>query len=377
MKTRDVTELNSDGVKIVSHNIQRGFDSTTKAERSAPLPYRSNRGKRVAQTIDPNASPTITGFGLDSQNASVFNRKPPGFDSYRAVGMNSAYADFRQRVYDGAQAQLLAFLGEAPQAFAMIARRSLQMRSAYKQLRRGDLPGMFRTLGVEPRNKRHKKGVRRGSNDLAGGFLEISYGWLPAIGDIVSACEVLGSTIGYGAVMGSKGDRHMFIVSIRSNQPCPSSDLGEDAYVMSRFKVGANVLVTNPNSALLGQLGLINPVALGWELIPYSFLVDQVLNVQQFIESWTDFYGMDLSHQWFGESHRTIRTFGRRACPYPGRIEQAFDVIDSLRSVGAYKPTLTFGGAFGLVKSARRVANNLALLVALLTGTVNPSRVTD
>lgn len=369
MKPRNRDERALDGSNLVSkHDIQNGYDWTAPDPRDRPYAYSGNRGRRTGQVVEPDASPNIHAFGKGSHQVGIISRNLAARNPYVTAGLNRAYAKLVDRVKDGSQAELLTFLGEGREALAMVTRRAVQMRTAYKQLRRGDLPGMFNTLGVPPRYQAHRRRKKpfQASGELGGFFLEISYGWLPSIGDMVSACEVLGSTPRGGPLKGSVRDRRMFVISKGSGAPCPNSDADEWIYVMSRFQVGGKFRVQNPNAVLLNQLGLINPVSTGWELVPFSFLVDQVVNVSDLLNGWTDFYGYERTNNWYSQSHREIVSYSRRACPHPGRIRQAFEVTEAVRTVGVYRPGLALGGPFNLIRSVRRSANNIALLLSFL-----------
>jgi hypothetical protein len=64
--------------------------------------------------------------------------------------------------------------------------------------------------------------------------------------------------------------------------------------------------ITNPNLFLANQLGLID-IALPWKLLPFSFVVDWFINVEQVLSSVTDWYGVSLIHP-----HRSVFLTGRR-----------------------------------------------------------------
>lgn len=61
-----------------------------------------------------------------------------------------------------------------------------------------------------------------------------------------------------------------------------------------RVTRSAGVRVVNPNGWLLERAGLINPVAVAWDLVPWSFVVNMFSNVGGLVNSITDFYGLEF-----------------------------------------------------------------------------------
>lgn len=52
------------------------------------------------------------------------------------------------------------------------------------------------------------------------------------------------------------------------------------------------MFVENPNLHRATTLGLTNPAAIAWELVPFSFVVDWFIPIGNFLNSWTDFLGL-------------------------------------------------------------------------------------
>jgi hypothetical protein len=53
--------------------------------------------------------------------------------------------------------------------------------------------------------------------------------------------------------------------------------------------------VSNPNLYLASQLGFVNPAAIAWELVPFSFVVDWFVNVGEFLNNFTDLWGLTVT----------------------------------------------------------------------------------
>lgn len=346
---------------------QEGWDSTTERHR-VPFSYNRRFGKELNWVNSPY------NFNREYQrNDAVFvcdeGQWAPSVFRYTdsiISASNQAYAKAVSAMRDNADASIGAFIAEGGEALTMLYKRGKQMRSAYKHLRRFRLKEMFEVLGYQGRiHNVERPGFRRNmkltSAQASGVFLEVSYGWLPAIGDMVDACEVLASSPEFAPCKGSSKHNTTY----REEDPFGNYSYRWDW--SGKVKVGWLSAISNPNLVLLNQLGLINPVAVGWEVVPFTFLVDQVLNVQQFLESWTDFLGFNTSGH-----YRVVATNASFVRSVTGGVSglatQTMTGHVYKRILGAYRPQLIFTGALGLASTVRRVANNTALLVSLLTG---------
>jgi len=72
--------------------------------------------------------------------------------------------------------------------------------------------------------------------------------------------------------------------------------------------VAAQVVISNPNLWLLNRLGLINPVGVLWDAIPWSFLVGAFVNVNAMINSLTNEVGLNISDRSTTESSAILWT---------------------------------------------------------------------
>lgn len=175
------------------------------------------------------------------------------------------------------QAALGITAATANQSFQMIAQRAATLRNAYSALRKGNLLAFSRTLGISGRkmNRRHK--------DAASLWLEYTFGWVPLVSDMYAAASVMTDPF---EVTRSHGTGTM-------KGTYTSSGASSDVYVSkhTRAVCTAGLKVTNPNVALLTQLGLQNPAAVAWDIIPFSFVVDWFVKMNRFVNTWNDMAG--------------------------------------------------------------------------------------
>lgn len=186
-------------------------------------------------------------------------------------------------------AELGAALGERKQSLEMIATRSTQLLNFARKLRKLDFRGAEKVLG-SVYSKKPVKGIKGHSQSFANNFLEYSFGWAPLIGDIGNAIDTLQNGVPAATIRG-RGKNTTKYTSI-VNGP-GSRDL--TTYTATyRVQLQCQIRVNNPNLFLANQLGLVNPASVAWELVPFSFVVDYFVNVNQFLASFTDFWGADV-----------------------------------------------------------------------------------
>lgn len=166
------------------------------------------------------------------------------------------------------KAQAGVALAEAKKGLDGILSRSHNLAGAIRAVKRGNFKGAARILGVNNPDK------------LAGAYLEYTYGWEPLISDIMD----------YGRIMLQGFERKPIIRAVKretlSSTVKPTGLLdtgGTTAEILIQCGITAELDDTYARTAQ--QLGLINPLSIGWELIPLSFLIDWTTPLGDFFEA--------------------------------------------------------------------------------------------
>lgn len=207
---------------------------------------------------------------------------------YSAAASLKAYEEFRAQISD--KAQMGVFLAELEQAAGMIATRGLQLLQLIKAVRSlnfGDVASIIR--------KRVSDDILK-PKGFANTWLELNFGWLPMIHDIHSAVDVLQNPIKSVKPTGRGFGGSYNETQISGSLPNEGAKTVWSADVFA--KVGAEVTISNPNLFLANNLGLINPFSVGWELIPFSFVVDWFIPVEAFLSYGSDLYGLSVTNAW-------------------------------------------------------------------------------
>lgn len=192
----------------------------------------------------------------------------------------SAYSQFRGRIYKGSAA-LGVTLGSYAQSREMIVSRCRSISAQAEEI--------FTDFG-----RRHQ--VRgRAAKRLASTYLEVVFGWKPLLQDIHNAAtSVIQLADARESVKGrASGHYHHF------------SDVWDGAHEQN-MKISANgtvhvtlasmITIANPNRWLLERAGLLNPAAVAWDLVPWSFVINMFANTGGLVNSITDFAGLSFQN---------------------------------------------------------------------------------
>jgi hypothetical protein len=252
--------------------------STQAKPYVAPLPFEFKEGREVLFR-NPN---NISGLGPAAYLVS-FNSAP---GSAPSQVLNRC----KDKLYGklGEESQWIVNFLERKQAISMIAQRAGQLLKAARAIRKGRFGKAAKVLGVVT-----PKGVSR-KRQFSNNWLEYHFGWVPMIQDIGAAVHTLQSPV---------PDRHIFASSKGrfsadtgywpSTLPPYGGTSTHEVYELSA-RTGVTVRISNPDLFLANQLGFTNPLAVAWEVVPFSFVVDWLIPIGDFLSAMTATLGLTL-----------------------------------------------------------------------------------
>ncbi len=283
---------------------------------------------------------------------------------------NQAYSRFKARL--GETASIGVTFAERKQALEMISSRAVQLYRFTRFLRQGMNARYLKqtwywyreaakTLSVhrDPRTdvllNKYKHSRAKNWSNL---WLEFHFGWSPLINDIGQAISVLDSNPPPLHVNGKSG-KYGWKASTYYAWDASQYRRGDmEGFVQA--KVGADIVVTNPNLYLSSKLGLTDPLGIAWELVPFSFVVDWFVNVSDYLAQFSDFLGLKITNP-----YTTVYTECKRASGRMWVNTQRCDVeskyLRMTRTKGLPAVTLTIRPPWRL--SASRALTSIALLV--------------
>jgi len=192
---------------------------------------------------------------------------------------NEALTKVLNRVKDS-KVNLAQAFAERKQTARLFASTAKRIASSFRSLKRGDVAGALRGLG-SPSNR-----GRLSTRDIADQWLEIQYGWKPLLSDLYGAVEVLRQ---------KDSDRQRYYITAKqtARDTVSSSDLDDDGQWVGTIRttkelsvfVRLDYYVSCRWASSLSQLGISNPLALAWELVPWSFVVDWFVPIGGYLSS--------------------------------------------------------------------------------------------
>lgn len=166
--------------------------------------------------------------------------------------------------------------GELGKTVDMLADRTKQFAKALSQVKRGNFAEAARTMWSDPRSL-NKKG-RRGPAErqrITDAQLELQYGLRAAAGDVFNLSEAI-TNMAYRR-------RRIFVSQKVASEVVPHAfyPASSEAYV--RKSIIAYIIPDEPTFA--ERFGLTDPLSLPWELLPWSFVIDWMMPVGDFISA--------------------------------------------------------------------------------------------
>lgn len=201
-------------------------------------------------------------------------------------------------------------IAESREALQMLTKSAVSLYQAYRAARRGNWSGVAKALKVRRKDftKRHTVSER---------WLEYQYGWKPLMNDIYDAHELI-----------QKGFREktQWACSVRNLKDSHTHrvDYGggstDETVSSAKFSMKVFYSVSDSTLSKLGQMGLINPLSVAWEVVPFSFVVDWFLPVGNFLEAITAPLGVTFIDGYASARCESTKTSYRPESPYADEV---------------------------------------------------------
>lgn len=286
--------------------------SRHKSKNRLPInPYTFTETRRGAILYGSKRTHNVDGHtlgGMYTSSMEVFAAYSPfyffGDPSIAVEANNKAVLKFNERL-SSIKVNYAQFFAERKQTAKMFEDTAFRIVRAASSLKRGDLTGFMRSLSLSARDR---KRVARGwsnviktpvSKRIANHWLEYQYGWKPLLSDIYGSAELLARQ----AVSPRKPHGSIKVkipISKTSTVYGPRSGLPHFVFdyqssLHMSVTVQADYVLDDEASSVLAETGISNPLALAWELLPFSFVVDWFIPVGTYLGNLTAQDGFKLS----------------------------------------------------------------------------------
>lgn len=192
--------------------------------------------------------------------------------------------------------------GEGKETIKLVVNTLSRIRKAVKSVKRGDISAALRTLGTSVKPEKHKdskyltidrsgKLIRRkhqrnqlATTDVSAIWLEIQYGWKPLINDVYEACNA------YSALQKERPRKQTYHASISKSVVRSQKYL--DVYGRFLFTHTSSHVIKRKLTVEIIEdiskarsIGLLDPLPVVWELVPFSFVADWFIPIGDYFEA--------------------------------------------------------------------------------------------
>jgi hypothetical protein len=304
-----------------SHNTP-GFQ-TLKRYQLPQNPYT----KVTARQEYPKSSPIYKEQYLDGTSRLWFY-SGPGTAFYLDISESNVEYPSDPTLYNKAvqrlQAQstqssgsLSVTMAEAHKTASHIAQTATRFANAFRSLRRGRLGDFANAVGVTApvrkvrayRNRalqEERLGSSRARDFAASTWLEYTYAWKPLLQDVHTQAENLARVLADNdyTLRSARGKATGQVVHTRKfTEPSGVWSYTKEVVVDARESLTVRYRIPNGAASVANTFGLLNPLEVAWEVIPFSFVADWFLPVGDFISGLSAFNGLEFA----GGSRASVR----------------------------------------------------------------------
>jgi len=192
----------------------------------------------------------------------------------------------------GSNINLGVVWGERQKTIDMLAQTAGKLAGALSHLRKGDFMGAARDLGIAGKKRANSRFNADYAKDraraLGSGWLELQYGWKPLLTDLHGAVEELVDSYIAPHTM-TVYAANAFSENVSFIQTTNDAGLRRSVFVNGVKSVNLRGGVTfyrKPGAPQdLPRLGITNPAVVAWELVPFSFVVDWIWPIGNWLET--------------------------------------------------------------------------------------------
>lgn len=300
------------GSQYVVDRYQDYIDSTNSPRVNGKIRFTQNRLNHFRYHFRSQLKPIKHGSDTTLFNTYAFANDVGTVEGARM--MDRLQDEAASRFYEmlaNASTSLPQIFAERGQTFNMLASSMKRLSDWYRSFRRGRNPFTGRSCN---------------GNNAADLWLEYTYGWVPTVSDVYGLMDLKNLTPP-SPLLKVKKDGYLKkdLYTTHKLHPWEGTTLEyrREYVVNGRVTIRAIVEVSDPSIAFANSLGLLNPAALAWELLPYSFVVDWFLPIGTWLNNQTALWGLSLTQQSTTKTQRVVGSYQPRSYgPNIAAVEQ-------------------------------------------------------
>jgi hypothetical protein len=264
----------------------------------------------------------IWGYGIDGYTA------PHNSDTDPSVKLPELRDRNLEKIYERirGQSNIIVDVAEGAQTLRML-KSVLSLKGLIREFEKNVLAGF---------SKRGR--IHRGGNNLVDyvnqKWLEYRYGWSPLVYSIYDAMDTIGlQQVINGVFTIRQGSRRVLQSSIKGG----SGTYASPSYMSSSWTSVRHQYVLDfrlPSGLRIRDWTSLSPVSIAWELLPFSFVGDWLVNVSQQLSLWENYWL--FKNQYIG-GYETVTYSRKTTLSYSGSTNYGYaywpngDLIDGFQ----------------------------------------------
>jgi hypothetical protein len=227
------------------------------------------------------------------------------------------------------------------------------------------------------RGKLYRKELsRKPTAALTNGWLELQYGWKPLLSDLYGSCEWLANKLERSPRFKESSSAE---IGHNVGATILGTPFGSVSSQISYHIVRYVLYFSQEGQHDLSELGLINPVSIAWELLPWSFVLDWILPIGNYLNNLDATYGLVFvkgcrTEFWRGSA--TFKEFGISQSTPTTEFLRSSTVTEDWHRVYVRReklfsfpsaPLPSFRSPFATSRDSSDVASRVATSMALLS----------
>jgi hypothetical protein len=181
---------------------------------------------------------------------------------------------------------------EMGKTLSMVASSATKIANSLRNLRHGNIAEAASSLGITASKRsmrRFNRTYRQDAEHAVGKtWLEFQYGWKPLLSDVYGAAQEAAdavSPIFSGTAKAKSSATSVASLSGTENWGFPVNLFLEDRTAKYEVMYIAHYVMQNSVAHRAAMNGLINPLVVAWELVPYSFVVDWFFPIGNYLNT--------------------------------------------------------------------------------------------
>lgn len=213
-------------------------------------------------------------YGTPSSHPQKYYINISGKPNWSKLWTTQEEAELQSRLVSkvrGHEFNMAVEAAQGGQTVSMVVSTLTSLGRAVRAAKRGDLRKACYALSVQPRKQKFT------SRDISGRWLELQYGWLPMLSSVYEACSA------YAAI---NERRRSVVVAKKSISGRYNGAQSPNYSGMGTWRYRKRIQYEMTEKLSVARsLGLLDPLSVAWELIPFSFVIDWFIPIGTWLDN--------------------------------------------------------------------------------------------